>query len=93
MSDKERFSAESGSYITSEKDEPQMIFDPAARADMIDRALNENCNYDSCASEIDLGDDSNVLEILDNLDPGSQSARKKTENENAVLEETKALVA
>ena len=70
-----------------------MIFDPAARADMIDRALNENCNYDTEHSEIDLGDDSNVQDLLDNLDNGSQSARKTTENNNAVLEETKALVA
>lgn len=70
-----------------------MVFDPAARADMIDRALNENCNYDTEHSEIDLGDDSNVLDLLDNLDPGSQSARNKAENENQVLEETKALVA
>ena len=67
----ERFSQESGSYLNSEKDEPQMVFDPAARADMIDRALNQNCNYDTEHSEIDLGDDSNVLDLLDNLEPGS----------------------
>jgi len=71
-----------------------MVFDPAARADMIDRALNENCNYDTEHSEIDLGDDdSNVLSLLDSMEPGSQSARNKLENENQVLEETKALVA
>jgi len=69
-----------------------MAFDPAARADMIDRALNDN-NYDTEHSEIDLGDDSNVLDLLDNLGDGSQSARNKAENENQVLEETKALVA
>lgn len=75
-----------------------MLFDPVARADMIDRALNEHCNYDTEQSELELHLDpsDDVLDIIDNLD-GSQSARssarKTVENNEKVLAETKALVA
>ena len=71
-----------------------MLFDPAARVDMIDRALNENRHFDTEHSEFDLNADPNedVQDLLDNLD-GSNSARNTTENNNKVLEETKALVA
>lgn len=64
-----------------------MVFDLNGHVDMIERALNENCNYDTEHSEIDMGDDSDVHEMVNNLDSsGSQSARKTTENNNAVLE-------
>lgn len=63
-----------------------MLFDPAARADMIDRALNENCGLDTERSELDLNDDSNVQDLLGELeDSGSQSARKTAENNDKVL--------
>ena len=58
---------------------------------MIDRALNENCNYDTEQSEFDPSQD-DTHEILKDLD-GSSSHRNTTENNNRVLEETKALMA
>lgn len=59
LSDKERFSQESGSYLASENDSPQleMAFDPAARVDMIDRALEQHC-YDTEQSDNNLDDES-----------------------------------
>lgn len=77
------------------EEDDKMLFDPAARADMIDRALNENCHYDTEQSELELpidpsGDD--TQDILDGLD-GSSSARKTVENNEKLLAEANNLMA
>ena len=79
--------------MTVEEGDNLFEFDPKARADMIDRALNENRNYDTEQSELgyDPSQDE-TSEILKDLD-GSSSHRKTTENNNLILEETKALMA
>ena len=46
LSDQERFSQDSYP-VTVEEGDNLFEFDPKARADMIDRALNENRNYDT----------------------------------------------
>jgi len=93
LSDTERFSQ--NSYPISVEEDDKMLFDPAARADMIDKALNENCNYDTEQSELELpidpsGDD--TQDILDGLD-GSASARKTVENNEKLLAEANTLMA
>ena len=81
LSDQERFSQDSYP-VTVEEGDNLFEFDPKARADMIDRALNENRNYDTEQSELgyDPSQDE-TSEILKDLD-GSSSHRKTTENNN-----------
>ena len=54
LSDTERFSQNSYPISVDVEEDDKMLFDPAARADMIDRALNENCHYDTEQSELEL---------------------------------------
>ena len=70
-----------------------MVFEPAFKIDMIDRALNENCRADTEHSDFDLNADQHEdMDILDNMSSGN-SARNTVDNNNKVLEETKALMS